>query len=51
MNIDRFGNTSAGTIPILVDELHRAGTLKKGQLNMMLALGAGVHCGCALVRW
>ncbi|NOU29555.1 MAG: ketoacyl-ACP synthase III [Polyangiaceae bacterium] len=51
MNIDRFGNTSAGTIPILVDELHRAGTLKKGQLNMMLALGAGVHWGCALVRW
>jgi 3-oxoacyl-[acyl-carrier-protein] synthase-3 len=51
MNIDRFGNTSAGTIPILVDELTRAGKLQKGELNMMLALGAGIHWGCALVRW
>ncbi len=51
MNIDRFGNTSAATIPILVDEQTRAGNLKKGELNMVLALGAGVHWGCALVRW
>jgi 3-oxoacyl-[acyl-carrier-protein] synthase-3 len=51
MNIDRYGNTSAATIPILVDELTRAGKLKKGELNMMLALGAGIHWGCALVRW
>lgn len=51
MNIDRFGNTSAGTIPILIDECTRAGKLKKGELNMMLALGAGIHWGCALVRW
>jgi len=51
MNIERFGNTSAGTIPILVDELTRAGKLKKGELNMMLALGAGIHWGCALVKW
>jgi 3-oxoacyl-[acyl-carrier-protein] synthase-3 len=51
MNIERFGNTSAGTLPILIDEQHRAGNLKKGQLNMLLALGAGIHWGCALVRW
>ena len=51
MNIDRYGNTSAATIPILVDELTRAGKLKRGELNMMLALGAGIHWGCALVRW
>jgi len=51
MNIDRYGNTSAGTIPILVDELTRAGKLKRGELNMLLALGAGIHWGCALVRW
>jgi len=51
MNIDRFGNTSAGTIPILIDECTRDGRLKKGELNMMLALGAGIHWGCALVRW
>lgn len=51
MNIERFGNTSAGTIPILIDECTRAGKLKKGELNMLLALGAGIHWGCALVRW
>ena len=47
-NIDRFGNTSAGTLPILIDEQTRAGKLKRGQLCMLLALGAGVHWGCAL---
>jgi 3-oxoacyl-[acyl-carrier-protein] synthase-3 len=51
MNIERYGNTSAGTIPILIDELTRAKKLKKGELNMLLALGAGIHWGCALVRW
>jgi 3-oxoacyl-[acyl-carrier-protein] synthase-3 len=50
-NIERFGNTSAGTLPILIDEQMRAGKLKHGDLCMMLALGAGVHWGCALVRW
>jgi 3-oxoacyl-[acyl-carrier-protein] synthase III len=50
MNIDRFGNTSAGTLPILIDELTRAGDLKRGDLTMMLALGAGIHWGCALLR-
>ena len=50
-NIDRFGNTSAGTLPILIDEQMRAGALKHGDLCMLLALGAGVHWGCALVRW
>ncbi len=49
-NIDRFGNTSAGTLPILIDEHMRAGKLKRGQLCMLLALGAGVHWGCALFR-
>ncbi|MCA9586367.1 MAG: 3-oxoacyl-ACP synthase [Myxococcales bacterium] len=51
MNIERFGNTSAGTLPILIDELTHAGTLRREQLTMFLALGAGIHWGCALVRW
>jgi 3-oxoacyl-[acyl-carrier-protein] synthase-3 len=50
-NIERFGNTSAGTLPILIDEQMRAGRLKHGDLCMLLALGAGVHWGCALVKW
>ena len=47
-NIERFGNTSGATIPILIDEEMRAGRVKKGQLAMVLALGTGVHWGCAL---
>src|SRR5271154_2057 len=50
-NIERFGNTSAGTLPILIDEQMRGGHLKHGDLCMLLALGAGVHWGTALVRW
>lgn len=49
-NIDRFGNTSGATIPILLDEEMRAGRVQKGQLAMVLALGTGVHWGCALWR-
>jgi len=50
-NIERFGNTSAGTLPILIDEQMRAGNLKRGQLSMVLALGAGIHWGCAFFRF
>jgi len=49
-NIDRFGNTSAATIPILLDEMRRDGRLKEGQLICLLALGAGFHWGSVLVR-
>jgi len=49
-NIARYGNTSAGTIPILMDELLRAGTVKRGDLICFLALGAGLHWGAALLR-
>ncbi len=51
MNIDRFGNTSAATIPILIDEEWRKGTLKRGQTAMVLALGTGIHWGCALLKF
>lgn len=49
-NIDRCGNTSGATIPILVDEMRRDGRLRDGQLACFLALGAGLHWGSALVR-
>jgi 3-oxoacyl-[acyl-carrier-protein] synthase-3 len=50
-NIDRFGNTSAATLPILIDELTRTGKLRPGDLSLLLALGAGIHWGAALLRW
>jgi 3-oxoacyl-[acyl-carrier-protein] synthase-3 len=49
-NIANYGNTSAATIPILVDEMRRDGRLKTGQLVCFLALGAGLHWGAAVMR-
>jgi 3-oxoacyl-[acyl-carrier-protein] synthase-3 len=49
-NIADYGNTSAGTIPILVDEMRRDGRLQEGQLVCFLALGAGLNWGAALMR-
>ena len=49
-NIERVGNTSAATIPILLDEIVREGRLKRGMLVCFLALGAGIHWGSALLR-
>jgi 3-oxoacyl-[acyl-carrier-protein] synthase-3 len=49
-NIARYGNTSGATIPILFDELSRAGKLERGQLICFLALGAGLNWGAALMR-
>jgi len=49
-NIERFGNTSAATIPILMDEMRRDGRLKPNQLVCVAALGAGFHWGSVLIR-
>jgi 3-oxoacyl-[acyl-carrier-protein] synthase-3 len=49
-NIDRYGNTSGATIPILLDEMLRDGRLASGQLVCLLALGAGFHWGSLLFR-
>lgn len=49
-NIAQYGNTSAGTIPILVDEMRRDGRLRQGQLVCLFALGAGLHWGASVVR-
>jgi 3-oxoacyl-[acyl-carrier-protein] synthase III len=50
MNIDRVGNTSSASIPILLDENIRSGKVKKGDTVLMCALGAGVSWGGAVVR-
>ena len=49
-NIDRYGNTSGATIPILIDEMRRDERLKAGQLVCLVALGAGFHWGSMLLR-
>lgn len=51
MNIDRYGNTSAASIPIAMDEAVRAGRLKRGDLLLLTAFGGGITWGSALIRW
>lgn len=51
INVDKFGNTSAATIPIALDEVNRAGRLKTGDLILLDAFGGGFTWGSALLRW
>ncbi len=51
INIDRYANTSAATVPIALDEAHRAGRLEAGKLVVLVAFGAGVTWGASLLRW
>lgn len=50
-NISRIGNTSSASIPICLDECVRSGRLKRGDLVLMSAFGAGVTWGAILMRW
>ncbi len=51
LNIARYGNTSAASIPIALDEVVREGRVKKGDLILFTAFGGGLTWGAALVRW
>ena len=50
-NIDRYGNTSAASVPIALREAFEAGRLQKGKLVVMPAFGAGMAWGHLLLRW
>ena len=51
INIDRYGNTTAGTIPLAMQTAIDEGTLKKGDLVLIAAVGAGFTSGATLLRW
>jgi 3-oxoacyl-[acyl-carrier-protein] synthase III len=51
VNIDRFGNTTAGTIPLCLQDALQQGRLKKGDLVLLVAVGAGYTTGGILLRW
>ncbi len=51
INIDRFGNTTAGTIPLAMDTARQEGKLKKGNLVLLASVGAGFTVGATLLRW
>lgn len=51
MNLDRYGNTSAGSIPLVLDEAAREGKLQRGDLILFNGFGAGLSWGAGLYRW
>ncbi len=51
INIDRFGNTTAATIPLALNDAVTSGRLKKGDLILLASVGAGFTVGSVLVRW
>lgn len=51
LNIDRLGNTSAASIPLVLDEARRNGRIKTGDVVVMVAFGAGTTWGASLIRW
>ena len=51
INIDRYGNTTAGTIPLAMQTAIEEGKLKKGSLVLLAAVGAGFTSGATLLRW
>jgi len=51
INIDRYGNTTAATIPLATSDAIESGKLEKGDLVMFAAVGAGFTVGANLWRW
>jgi 3-oxoacyl-[acyl-carrier-protein] synthase III len=51
VNIDRYGNTTAGTIPLAMNTAMEEGKLKKGSLVLAASVGAGFTVGATLMRW
>ena len=51
INIDRYANTTAATIPIGLTEAHQQGRIKKGDLLLLASFGAGFTWGSVLLRW
>jgi 3-oxoacyl-[acyl-carrier-protein] synthase III len=51
VNVDRFGNTSSGSIPLALADAQAEGRLQPGKLVLMTGMGAGLTWGSALMRW
>jgi len=51
VNVDRFGNTSSGSIPLALADAQRDGRLQKGQIVLMTGMGAGLTWGSGVMEW
>ena len=50
-NMDKYANTSGATIPLLLDEVNKAGKLKKGTIVLFAAVGSGWTYGASIIKW
>lgn len=50
-NMDKYANTSGGTIPILLDEVRKSGKIKSGNIVLFAAVGSGWTYGAAIIKW
>lgn len=50
-NMERYANTSGGTLPILLDEVNRAGKIKPGNIILFAAVGSGWTYGASIIKW
>jgi len=50
-NIDKYGNTSSASIPIVLDEVNREGKIKKGDYIVLSAFGGGLTTGACVIKW
>ncbi len=51
VNVDRYGNTSSGSIPLALADALRDGRLQPGSIVLMTGMGAGLTWGSAVIRW
>jgi 3-oxoacyl-[acyl-carrier-protein] synthase-3 len=51
VNVDRYGNTSSGSIPLALADAEAEGWLQPGRLVLMTGMGAGLTWGSALMEW
>jgi 3-oxoacyl-[acyl-carrier-protein] synthase-3 len=51
VNVDRYGNTSSGSIPLALEDARGEGRLRDGALVLMTGMGAGLTWGSALIEW
>ena len=51
MNLEKYGNTSAASVPTTIDEANRAGWFKPGDVILVTAIGAGMAWGAGVIRW
>lgn len=51
INLDKYGNTSAATIPVALDEANRSGRIKRGDVLLLVAFGGGFTWASAVLRW